>query len=146
MSSASILQVAARGKIATHVALATRRYDARMKTKKLPHYLGMYRKRSGLSQDELGYLLGSNDGSKICRYEKRHRFPSLDTSFAYGVVFGIGPGELFAGRYEHVETNVLERIQSMYTKFQAHPRTPLTKKKMAFLADALARHSNRYPQ
>jgi hypothetical protein len=45
-----------------------------MSSHKLPHYLRTFRKHSGLSQDELAYLLYLQSGTKVCRYE---RFPSV---------------------------------------------------------------------
>jgi len=55
---------------------------------KLENYLRTYRKQSGLSQDEVAYLLGCQNGTKVSRYERFARKPSLETLFAYEVVFG----------------------------------------------------------
>ena len=69
---------------------------------KLENYLRTYRKRSGLSQDEVAYLLGCQNGTKVSRYERFARKPSLETLFAYEVVFGAPARELFAGVYQKV--------------------------------------------
>ena len=52
---------------------------------KLQNYLRTYRKRSGLSQDEVAFLLGCQTGAKVSRYEPFARKPSLETLFAYEV-------------------------------------------------------------
>jgi len=66
---------------------------------KLHNYLKTYRRRAGLSQDELAYLLGCADGAKVSRYERRERQPSLETLLAYQVLLGPDASELFAGLY-----------------------------------------------
>ena len=75
---------------------------------KLENYLRTYRKRSGLSQDEVAFLLGCQNGTKVSRYERFARKPSLETLFAYEVVFGASARELFAGAYQKVEKKTLE--------------------------------------
>jgi transcriptional regulator with XRE-family HTH domain len=76
-----------------------------MAVHKLDNYLRMYRKRAGLSQDEVAYLLGGNSGTKTSRYERFRRMPSLETALAYEAIYGVPARELFAGvaaRAEHV--------------------------------------------
>ena len=46
----------------------------------LPIYLRTYRKRGCLTQGELGFLLGSRSGTKISRYERLARTPTLKTA------------------------------------------------------------------
>ena len=38
---------------------------------KLENYLRTYRRRAGLSQDEMAFLLGTKSGTKVSRYEHR---------------------------------------------------------------------------
>jgi|SRR6266576_4678451 len=75
---------------------------------KLENYLRTYRKQSGLSQDEVAFLLGCQTGTKVSRYERFARKPSLETLFAYEVVFG-APAQAFCrclskGRKENIES------------------------------------------
>lgn len=78
---------------------------------KLDNYLRMYRKRSGLSQEELAYLLGTRDLANVSRYERTSRQPSLETALAYEAVFGVPPSELFAGRFAKVDRAVTKRAR-----------------------------------
>ena len=96
---------------------------------KLENYLRTYRKRSGLSQDEVAYLLGCQNGTKVSRYERFSRKPSLETLFAYEVVFGAPARELFAGVYQKVEKKMLSRAQLLTRKLnRATPDRMATRK------------------
>src|SRR5437762_13043164 len=78
---------------------------------KLENYLRTYRKQSGLSQDEVARSSGCQNGTKVSRYERFARKPSLETLFAYEVVFGAPARELFAGAYQKVEKRISNRAQ-----------------------------------
>ena len=96
---------------------------------KLENYLRTYRKRSGLSQDEVALLLGCQDGTKISRYERFSRKPNLETLFAYEVVFGAPARELFSGAYQKVEKRTLNRAQLLTRKLnRATPDRMATRK------------------
>ena len=95
---------------------------------KLQNYLRTYRKRSGLSQDEVAFLLGCQ-GTKVSRYERFVRKPSLETLFAYEVVFGAPARELFAGAYQKVEKRISNRAQLLTRKLnRATPDRMATRK------------------
>lgn len=103
----------------------------------LSNYLKMYRKRSGLSQDELALLLGCKSGSKVSRYERCGRMPSLDTLIALELVFREPVCELFLGRYERVRKDVRRRAQRLSRKVDARALTPVTKRKLDFLTEVI---------
>ena len=86
---------------------------------RLPNYLRTHRKRAGLSQDEVAFLLGCRSGAKVSRYERLARRPSLETAFAYEAVFGVPARELFAGVYEKVEREVVKRARVLGEKLNA---------------------------
>ena len=80
-----------------------------MATHKLDNYLRTYRKRAGLSQEEIAYLLGACNGTKMGRYECFKRTPNLQTALACEAIFGVPVRELFAGVYERAERTVARR-------------------------------------
>jgi transcriptional regulator with XRE-family HTH domain len=80
---------------------------------RLENYLVTYRKRAGFTQDEVAFLLGSQSGAKVSRYERRVRRPNLETVFAYEALFGVPARELFAGLFEKVEKEALDRAQQL---------------------------------
>lgn len=110
-------------------------------THKLENYLRTYRKRAGLSQDELAYLLGTKSGSKISRHERYVRQPGLTTALAYEVIFRVSVRRLFAGLYEDAERRVGRRAGVLSRKLTTVASTPLTSRKVATL-EAIIRRAN----
>jgi transcriptional regulator with XRE-family HTH domain len=82
-----------------------------MSPRKLPNYLRTYRRRSGLSQPELAFLVGCHNAQQISRFERCHRLPSYHTILAYKVVFQIPTSELFGGEYQRIERAVRLRAR-----------------------------------
>src|SRR2546428_8706607 len=71
--------------------------------KRLHNYLLTHRKRFGLTQAEVAFLLGCRHKTKVSDYEQRTRRPMLETALACEVVFGVPVRELFAGMFDEVE-------------------------------------------
>jgi len=86
----------------------------------------MHRKRSGFSQEEIAFLLLCQSGTKLSRYECFKQTPSLETALACEVIFQVPIRELFAGLFDEVEEQTLERIELLAIKFSSsdppHPR------------------------
>lgn len=102
----------------------------------LESYLKTYRRRSGFSQDDVAFLLGSASGAKVSRYERRARRPSLETALAYEAIFQVPVSELFAGLYRKVERETAARAQVLAQKLAASQPRNVMLHKMALL-DAL---------
>jgi transcriptional regulator with XRE-family HTH domain len=90
-----------------------------MATQKLENYLRTYRKRSGLTQREVAFLLGCRNGAQVSRYEKRRRLPPLRTALACEAVFGAPVSELFAGMREAVGKDIDKRLFELRSKLEA---------------------------
>ncbi len=80
---------------------------------KLNNYLRTYRKRAGLSQKEVAFLLGCTRSAKVSRYETCARRPNLDAVFACQALFHVPASELFAGEFQKVEEKALARAQQL---------------------------------
>ena len=78
---------------------------------RIKSYLRTHRKRGGLTQDEMAFLLGCQSGTKISRFERLARQPNLETALACQVVLGIPVHELFPGVFAEVEKTVAERAR-----------------------------------
>lgn len=104
-----------------------------MSSHKLHNYLRTYRKRSGLSQRELAFLLGCRSGAKVSRYERLARQPGLRTVFAYVAIFGVPPQELFAGFFDEVKGKTFERARLLMDKLCAAKPHPLITRKLDVL-------------
>src|ERR1022692_2737361 len=57
-----------------------------MTSPQLPNHLLSNRKRLALSQGEVAFLLGTESGAQVCRYEQFDRQPSLETALACEVI------------------------------------------------------------
>ena len=89
-----------------------------MATHKLENYLRTYRKRSGLTQREVAFLVGCRNGAQVSRYEKRRRLPPLRTALACEAAFGVPVSELFAGLREAAGQAVGERMLALRSKLE----------------------------
>jgi transcriptional regulator with XRE-family HTH domain len=91
-----------------------------MAAQKLENYLRTYRKRSGLTQREVAFLLGCRNGAQVSRYEKRRRIPPLETALACEAVFGIPVSELFGGIHERASKRVERRLLELRSKVEGN--------------------------
>ena len=92
-----------------------------MATHKLENYLRTYRKRSGLTQREVAFLVGCRNGAQVSRYEKRRRLPPLRTALACEAAFGVPVSVLFAGLREVAGQAVGERMLALKSKLETRP-------------------------
>jgi|GEM_PF-2010851 len=91
-------------------------------TQRLPNYVRTYRKKAGLSQRELGLMLGYRDEGQISRHEHFDSVPPLDVALRYEAVFKTPVSEIFSGLYESAETLVGKRVAGLETQLKI-PRT-----------------------
>lgn len=102
---------------------------------RIKSYLRTHRKRGGLSQDEMAFLLGYQSGTKISRFERLARQPNLETALACQVVFGVPAHELFPGVFAEIEKTVTERARQLSARLQGERGLDraLTSNKLAIL-------------
>lgn len=93
-----------------------------MSPRKLDNYLKTYRKRAGLSQHEISYLLGTIDGCKASRHERAERIPTLATALTYEAILRVAVRELFAGVYEKAERDAIRRAHVLRKRLAAEGR------------------------
>ncbi len=97
------------------------------------NYLRRYRKRSGLTQEEIAFLLGCQCGAKVSRYENLTREPSLATAFACQVIYRVPAHEIFPGIYTVVEKQVKRRAHVLGAKLDDDGNEVLYEQKEVFL-------------
>lgn len=83
---------------------------------RLTHSLRIYRKRSGLSQREVSFLLGAKHKAKVSRYENGHHFPPLRTALAYATILDVPLPKLFPTLQRKVEREIVGRILELEAK------------------------------
>lgn len=110
--------------------------------KRLECYIRPYRRRWGLTQKELTYLLGSKSGTRVSRLERQERQPSLATAFACQAIFGIAPIEMFPGLFAEVEEGVMRRAYDLHERLQGDP-SKATRTKLDLLEDLRKRAQRR---
>jgi transcriptional regulator with XRE-family HTH domain len=100
---------------------------------RLPNYLKTHRKRAGLSQDEVAFLLGCESGAKVSRYEMHRRQLPVETVFAYEAVFGVPARKLLAGVYEDAERGARNRAALLATIINRNADDPESRRKVELL-------------
>ncbi len=110
-----------------------------MATPRIPNYLRAYRKRLGLSQDDVAFLLGSATGAKMCRYESFNRIPTLRAALALEVVLGRPVSELFAGIFRVVEMEVRGRAKKRADAIVADAKSEPRKKALREITNSETR-------
>lgn len=89
-----------------------------MKTNRRDNYLRSYRKKSGLTQSEVGFLLGRTNGAQISRYEKCRRLPPLEIALALEALLGVPVSQLFAGIHESANADIRKRLAGWRSALQ----------------------------
>lgn len=98
----------------------------------LPNYIRTFRRKAGLSQEEVAFLLGHENGTTVLRHENDQRIPVLDTALAYAAIFQTDPRELFAGRFEVNQATIQSRARLLLTRSLSEER-PMSAAKATFL-------------
>jgi DNA-binding XRE family transcriptional regulator len=107
----------------------------------LTHYLLTHRKRAGLSQAELAFLLGSESGTKVSRHEQERREPSLRTALAYAAVYRVPVEDLFSGLALAAELKVIGRKRALLASLRGGGKDPMTAYKRTWLRATMAGRS-----
>jgi DNA-binding XRE family transcriptional regulator len=110
-----------------------------MNTQEQANYLRTHRKRSGMSQRELGLLLGYEDQGQVSRHERSQTIPPLVTALAYEVIFREPISALFPGIHEHVkqviEGNLTELENNLQSRSGKGRGAKVTAQKLVWLME-----------
>jgi transcriptional regulator with XRE-family HTH domain len=89
-----------------------------MKDRELENYLRSHRRKSGLSQRQLGQLLGYDNEVQVSRHERFEAVPPLDSALGYHIVFRVPIAVLFPRIYEDVREAVEMRLGQLEFSLQ----------------------------
>lgn len=93
------------------------------------------RKRSGLIQDDIAYLLSYQDGSALSQLEKGRCNVSLRIALAYQVLFGLAPKKLFPRKFDGAEKGVRTRAGMLARQLQKEEPSPSLTRRIALLQE-----------
>ena len=105
---------------------------------RLSNYLRVHRRRSGLTQAELEWLLGASGGS-VSLHERFENSPVLDTAISYEIVFRTPVSEIFAGRRDalarEIEARLAEMEEQLGRRDAREPRGRVIARKLMWLSE-----------
>ncbi len=81
--------------------------------KRLANYLRTHRRRIGLSQRELGKVLGYRDEGPVSPHEGFGTMPPLTLALSYEIVYRAPISEIFAGLRDEIEEQVEGRLADL---------------------------------
>jgi transcriptional regulator with XRE-family HTH domain len=102
-------------------------------SRRLENYLRAHRKRSGLSQDDVAFLLGTRSGTRVSRYESFARTPALRTALGLAALYRTAAAELFAGLYEKERHRAAAQARALVLRLEKSASDRHTARKVATL-------------
>jgi transcriptional regulator with XRE-family HTH domain len=109
-----------------------------MRKNSIDTYIRTHRKKAGLTQSEVGKLLGYSDNDATARHETAQSLPPLVIALGYEVIFKVPISKLFPGLKETAEKTVelrIERFERCLQKRQKDHRLPKVGQKLAWLLE-----------
>lgn len=103
------------------------------------NHLRRCRRQSGLTQDEVAYLLCGRTGGSVSRYERSARRPNLEAAFGHQAIFGAAAHELFADVFAEVELAIIQRAILLSQRLSASSSGAAGKRKLRFLSELIER-------
>lgn len=92
------------------------------------NYLRTFRRRWGLTQDEVAFLLGWKSATPVSNYEKRKSMPRLYAAFAFQVIFADLPHRIFPKLFAKVEDEVATRAYQLLQRLKKDKRPEAVRK------------------
>ena len=102
-------------------------------SRKLKSYLRTCRLRSGLTQQDLAFLFGLENGSSISRAEIDGLRLPAHILLGYCVIFDVSPAELVPGLLNDIEKTVVTRARTLQKQLQSNDLNPATQERISFL-------------
>ncbi len=102
-------------------------------SRKLKSYLRTCRLKSGLTQQDLAFLLELKNSSNISRAEKDGVHLPAHILLSYCVIFDVSPAELVPGLLNDIEKTVVTRAKALQKELESNDLTPATLERISFL-------------
>lgn len=109
----------------------------------LANYIRFHRKKAGLSQCELGKLLGYDDSAAVSKHEYHRSLPPLVIAIGYCVTFSVPLSELFAGLHQAVERVIEARLAELQQDLQDRgDQNPAVARKLRWISERCERRAS----
>jgi DNA-binding XRE family transcriptional regulator len=95
-----------------------------------PNHLRTHRRQSGLSQHDVGTLIGYEKQWQVSRHERASTDPPLFVAIAYEVVFHVPVSTLFANHYADALQLVEERVANLESSLRLLTTAPHVPKRI----------------
>jgi len=105
------------------------------------NYVKAHRKRLGLSQNELGYLLGFDGHTSVSRIEQGKQDPLLRDMIALECLFEKAASRIFPESYAKITSQLIRRIDLFDGHLKEEPETQSNMLKLQALRDIRKRVS-----
>ena len=92
----------------------------------LVNYLRIHRRNAGLSQTELGRVLGYRDETAVANHERFESMPPFLIALGYEVIFQVPASEIFAGLKETVAIAIEEELAQFELRLREKGNMVLT--------------------
>jgi transcriptional regulator with XRE-family HTH domain len=104
-----------------------------------PNYLKVYRKRSGLIQEDIAFILDLPDYSNISRYEKGQRTPSIELLITYHHLFDVPIEAFFEQDSEIIKARLIPRLIELLSLLKKDQITLKDTQRIRFLEQTIKR-------
>lgn len=108
-----------------------------------PHCLQRYRKRNGLTQEEMAFLLGCKTPAQVSQYERLRRQPSGETMLRCQAIFGEPVDKLFPVLSEKVEEETKTRARELRDRIGRGGKSASATRKLELLNDIMGRRGDK---
>ncbi len=109
--------------------------------RRLANYLRTHRRNVGLTQREMGHILGHCDDVTVCRHERFCANPSLVVALGYEIVYRVPVSEIFGGLRdeieEEVEKNLVELEEQLGQRSANDRNANVTARKLMWISERM---------
>ena len=104
-----------------------------MKKKPITNYLRMHRRRNGLTQDDVAFLLGAFCRTVVSRHEYSGYTPKLGRALAFELIFDTRARDLYPEEFAAVEATVKGRAKKLLERVKREPDSVRRARRLALL-------------
>lgn len=110
----------------------------------------IHRRKTGLSQRDIGEVLGYFTQGPVARHEDGRRLPSLRIAIGYELIFRVPVSEIFTGTRDEVRAVIEARLAELEERLGQHSardrRAMAIARKLTWLCERKTRTSNSFDE